>query len=149
MDRPYDSNSCLFPFYHSLGHRTFICDSVRKCFLSLVSHTQVSVRDLFQKFEPGHTCFDLDCHLYMTGLSVTFTPDHLSLLPQETLNRLRNLAATFSTGLDDEQSRREDQSRIVEEGLSPESRSLLLVGSRQLLHQDQVTLSVNHFCART
>jgi hypothetical protein len=50
----------------------------------------------------------------MTGLSVTFTPDHLSLLPQETLNRLQNLAATFSTGLDDEQSRREDQSRIVE-----------------------------------
>jgi hypothetical protein len=62
--------------------------------ISLVSHTPVDSRDLFQKFEPGHTCFQLACHLYMPGLPADFTPDHLSLRSQQTLHRRRNLAET-------------------------------------------------------
>jgi hypothetical protein len=76
----------------------------------------------------------------MPGLPAAFTPDHLSLLLLQTLNRLRNLAASFSAALDDEFSRRQAQPRLAEEGLSPQSRDLLLVGSRQLLHQALVFL---------
>ena len=76
----------------------------------------------------------------MPGLPAVFKPDHLSLLPLQTLHRLRNLAASFSAALDDEFSRRQAQPRLAEEGLSPQSRALLLVGSRQLLHQALVFL---------
>jgi hypothetical protein len=76
----------------------------------------------------------------MPGLTVVFTPEHLSLLPLQTLHRLRNLAATFSAALDDELSHREAEPRLAEEGLSPQSRALLLVGNRQLLHQALVYL---------
>ena len=71
----------------------------------------------------------------MPGLPAAFTEEHLSLLPQQTLNRLHNLAATLCAALDDEQSRRNAHPRLAEDGLSPHNRTLLSVGSRQLLHQ--------------
>jgi hypothetical protein len=64
----------------------------------------------------------------------------LDILPQHTIHHLRNLVVSVSTALDDEESHRETQSRLTEEGLSPESRTLLLVGSCQFLHQAQVYL---------
>jgi hypothetical protein len=71
----------------------------------------------------------------MPDLPAAFTEEHLSLLPQQTLHRLHNLAATLCAALDDEQSRRNAHPRLPEEVLSPHSRALLSVGSRQLLQQ--------------
>jgi hypothetical protein len=59
-----------------------------------------------------------------------FTEEHLSLLPQHTLHRLHNLAGTLCAALDDEQSRRNAQPRLAEDGPSPHSRALLSVRSR-------------------
>ncbi len=71
---PYVSNSFLFPFYHSRDHMPFICNSLRKCLFSLVSHTEVSGRYLFQNLKPGDTCSDLGCHLCMPGSALSPPP---------------------------------------------------------------------------
>jgi hypothetical protein len=52
----------------------FICDSLWKCLFSLVSHTEVSDRYLFQNLKPRHTCFDLGCHLCISGSALSPFP---------------------------------------------------------------------------
>lgn len=130
----HNSFSWLFPLgplYHSCGHKVFLFFIMRHSF-GCISHSRIvlSVR-LFSKIWS-------DSASYVCNVS-HFWPGHL-LGHSATAHDVptRNLASNVSTTLNDEESHRETQSRLTEEGLSPESRTLLLVGSRQLRHQSQV-----------
>ena len=72
---------------------------------------------------------------YVTETPAAFTPDELARVPQHILNRLRQLAATVSTALEEENYRRQHQSvHSSDHILPPASRALLIADSRRLLY---------------
>ena len=79
---------------------------------------------------------------YVTETPAAFTPDELARVPQHILNRLRQLAATVSTALEEENYRRQHQSvHSSDQVLPPASRALLIADSRRLLYN---ALQDNH-----